>query len=72
MVLALPAKTPCNKNATVGGRLGDTRLEDARLQGPLPVNMYEIYGGTLIFEISFVVLEIFDFGIVRYGPNLPP
>jgi hypothetical protein len=26
----------------------------------------------LIFENGFVVLEIFDFGTVRYGPNLPP
>jgi hypothetical protein len=29
-----------------------------------PVNM-----GILIFENSFVVLEIFDFGTVRCGPN---
>jgi hypothetical protein len=28
--------------------------------------------GILIFENCFVVLEIFDFGTVTYGPNLPP
>jgi hypothetical protein len=28
--------------------------------------------GILIFENSVVVLEIYDFGTVRYGPNLQP
>jgi hypothetical protein len=36
------------------------------------MNVYEIYMRILIFENGFVVLEIFDFGTVRYGPNLPP
>ena len=35
------------------------------------MNMYKVHG-ILIFENSVVVLEIFDFGTVRYGPNLPP
>jgi hypothetical protein len=34
-----------------------------------PVNMYEIYGN-LIFENSFVVLEIFDFGNTRSSKTL--
>jgi hypothetical protein len=42
------------------------------LRSSLPMNVYEIYMGILIFENGFVVLEIFDFGTVRYGPNLPP
>jgi hypothetical protein len=42
------------------------------VRSSLPVNVYKIYGNFDFREwfCEFVILEIFDFGIVRDGPNL--